>query len=72
VAYNIESENNQIKLLTEYERVIQKDLFGKAVYTALMSGRKYGTISQNGEYSSESYSRTLVFQYLTSQGRRAC
>jgi hypothetical protein len=42
VAYNIQTENNKIKLLTEYEGVTKKVLFGNAVLAALMSGRKYG------------------------------
>jgi hypothetical protein len=33
------------KLLTKYESVIQKVLFGNAVFAALMSGRKYITLS---------------------------
>jgi hypothetical protein len=31
VAYNFETGNNKIKLLTEYEGVTQKVLFGNAV-----------------------------------------
>jgi hypothetical protein len=38
----IQTGNNKIKLLTEYEVVTQKVLFGNAVLAALMSGRKYG------------------------------
>jgi hypothetical protein len=40
VAYNFQTGNNKIKLLTEYG-VTQKVLFGNAVLAALMSGRKY-------------------------------
>jgi hypothetical protein len=42
VAYNFQTGNNKIKLLTEYEGVTQNVLFGNAVLAALMSGRKYG------------------------------
>jgi hypothetical protein len=44
VAYNFQTGNNKIKLLTEYEDVTQKVLFGNAVLAALMSGRKYDVI----------------------------
>jgi hypothetical protein len=46
VAYNFQTENNKIKLLTEYEGVTQKVLFGNAVLAALISGRKYDVITQ--------------------------
>jgi hypothetical protein len=46
VAYNFQTGNNKIKLLMEYEGVIQKVLFDNAVLAALMSGRKYDVISQ--------------------------
>jgi hypothetical protein len=42
VAYNFQT-GNKIKLLTEYEGVTQKVLFGNAVLAALMSG---GVMSQ--------------------------
>jgi hypothetical protein len=48
VAYNFQTGNNKIKLLTEYEDVTQEGLFGNAVLAALMSGRKYDVIPQNG------------------------
>jgi hypothetical protein len=44
VAYNFQTGNNKIKLLTEYEDVTQKVLFGNAVLATLMSGRKYGLV----------------------------
>jgi hypothetical protein len=44
VAYNFQTGKNKIKLLTEYEGVTQKVLFGSAVLAALMSGRKYDVI----------------------------
>jgi hypothetical protein len=44
VAYNFQTGNNKIKLLTEYEDVTQKVLFGNAVLAAFMSGRKYDVI----------------------------
>jgi hypothetical protein len=45
----------------EYENVTQKVLFGNAVLAALMSGRKYDIIPQNGDCSRESNMRTSVF-----------
>jgi hypothetical protein len=62
VAYNFQTGNNKIKLLTEYEGVTQKVLFGNAVLAALMSGRKYDVIPQNGDCSRESSVRTSVFR----------
>jgi hypothetical protein len=44
-------DTKKIKLLTEYEDVTQKVLFGNAVLAALMSGRKYDVINQNGDFS---------------------
>jgi hypothetical protein len=49
VAYNLQTRNNKIKLLTEYEGVTQKVLFANAVLAALMSGRKYDVITQIGD-----------------------
>jgi hypothetical protein len=49
VAYNFQTGNSKIKLLTEYEGVTQKVLFGNAVLAALMFGRKYDVIPQNGD-----------------------
>jgi hypothetical protein len=46
----------------EYENATQKVLFGKAVLAALMSGRKYEVILQNGDCSRESNVRTLVLR----------
>jgi hypothetical protein len=64
VAYNFQTGNNKIKLLTEYEGegVTQKVLFGNTVLVALMSGRKYDVIPQNGDCPRESNVRTLVFR----------
>jgi hypothetical protein len=62
VAYNIQTENNKTKLLTKYENVTQKVSFGNAVLPALISGRKYGVMLQNGDCSRESNVRTLVFR----------
>jgi hypothetical protein len=62
MAYNFQTGNNKIKLLTEYEDVTQKVLFGNAVLAALMSGIKYDVIPQNGDCSRESNVRTLVFR----------
>jgi hypothetical protein len=49
VAYNFQTGKNKLKLLTVYEDVTQKVLFGNAVLAALMSGRKYDVIPQNGD-----------------------
>jgi hypothetical protein len=38
VVYNFQTGNNKIKLLTEYESLIQKVLFGSAILAALMFG----------------------------------
>jgi hypothetical protein len=48
VAYNFQTGNNKIKLLTEYESVTQKVLFGNALIAVLISRRKYDVIPQNG------------------------
>jgi hypothetical protein len=61
VAYNFQTGKNKIKLLTEYEGVTQKVLFGNAVLAILMSGRKYDVIPQNNDCSRESNVLTLVF-----------
>jgi hypothetical protein len=62
VAYNFQTGNNKIKLLTQYEGVTQKVLFGNAVLAALMSGRKYDVIPQNADCLRESNVRILVFR----------
>jgi hypothetical protein len=49
-------------MLTEFESVNQKALFGNAVLAALMSGRKYDVTPQNGDCSGESNVRALVFR----------
>jgi hypothetical protein len=54
VAYKSKTGNNKIKLLTEYENITQKGLFGYAVLTASMSWRKYNVMSQNGDCSGDS------------------
>jgi hypothetical protein len=51
MAYNFQTGNNKIKLLTEYENPTQKVLFRNAVLTALMSRKKYDVIPQNGDCS---------------------
>jgi hypothetical protein len=60
MAYNFQTRNNKIKLIIEYESVIQTVLFGNTVLTALMSGRKY-EIPQNDNCSRECNMCTLVF-----------
>jgi hypothetical protein len=56
---NLQTGNNKPELLTEYENVTQKLLFGNAVLAALMFEQKYDVISQNGDYSTESKMRVL-------------
>jgi hypothetical protein len=60
VPYNFQTGRNKIKLLAEYESVTQNVLFSSVVLTALMSGRIYDVILQNGECSRENNVRTLV------------
>jgi hypothetical protein len=50
----------------EYEDVTQKVLFGNAVLAALMSGRKYDVIPQNGDLISSCGDtlRTLFTRHL--------
>jgi hypothetical protein len=62
VAYNFQTGKNKIKLLMEYQNVTQKSLFRNTVLAALMTGRKYDVILQNGHCSRESNVRTLVFR----------
>jgi heterodisulfide reductase subunit C len=60
VAYTLQTGKNKAKLLTEYESVIQKVLFGNAVLVALMSWRKYDVIPQNGDCSRESNMKSVI------------
>jgi hypothetical protein len=62
MAYSFQIGNNKIKLLSEYENITQRVLFGNAILAALISGRKYDVILQNGDSSRESNVRTLVFR----------
>jgi hypothetical protein len=62
MAYNFQTRNNNIKLLMVYEIVTRKVLCGNAVLTALMSGRKYDIIPQNGDCLRENSVHTVVFQ----------
>jgi hypothetical protein len=61
VAIIVKPKEKKNKLLMEYESVAQKVLFSNAVLAALMSGRKYDVIHQNGGCSRESDVRTLFF-----------
>jgi uncharacterized membrane protein YfhO len=47
VADNFQIRRSKIKLLAEYESVIQKVLFGNALLIASMPGRKYDVRTQN-------------------------
>jgi hypothetical protein len=49
-------------MLTEYENVTQKVLFGNAILAAVMPGRKYNVMPQNSDCSRGSNVRTLVFR----------
>jgi hypothetical protein len=62
VVYNFQIGNNKTKLLTEYENVTKEVFFDNAVLAALMFGRKYDVIPQNGNCSRESSVRILVFE----------
>jgi hypothetical protein len=53
VVYNFQPEKIKTKLLTEYENVTHKVVFINAVLAALMSGRQYNGIIQNGDCSRE-------------------
>jgi hypothetical protein len=66
VAYNFQTGNNKIKLLTEYEGVTQKVLFGNSVLAALMSGRKYDVITQIGDVVTELSMEKIYLQIMLS------
>jgi hypothetical protein len=68
VTYNSQIEKNIIKLNTEYENIIQNVLFATTVHAALMPGRKYDVIYQNGDCSRDSNVHTLrvLYQNATS------
>jgi hypothetical protein len=66
VAYNFQTGNNKIKLLTEYEDVTQKVLFGNTVLAALMSGRKYDIITQFGDVITELSMKKIHLQIMLS------
>jgi hypothetical protein len=66
VAYNFQTGNNKIKLLTEYEDVTQNVLLGNAVLLALMSGRKYDVIPQNGDVITELSMEKIHLQIMLS------
>jgi hypothetical protein len=55
---NFQIGKNKIKPLKEYDSITV--LFDNAVLTALMSGRKYDVVPQNGDCSRESNVRALV------------
>jgi hypothetical protein len=66
VAYNFQTRNNKIKLLTEYEGVTQRVLFGNAVLAALMSGREYDVILQIGDVVTELSMEKIHLQIMLS------
>jgi hypothetical protein len=66
VAYNFQTGNNKMKLLTEYEGVTQNVLFGNAVLAALMSGRKYDVIPQIGDVATELSMAKIHLQVMLS------
>jgi hypothetical protein len=53
---------NKIKLVEQHENITQNVLFGNAVLCTLLSGKKYDVIPQNGDNSTESNVRILVFR----------
>jgi hypothetical protein len=62
VAYNFQIGGNKIKLLMEYESAIHSVSFDNIVFAAMMSGRNYDVIFQNGDCSRESNVRTSDFR----------
>jgi hypothetical protein len=70
VARIFQTESNKIKLLKECENVTQKVLFGNTVFAALMPGRKYDVIPQNGECSRESNVGTSVLRNKSPLSKR--
>jgi hypothetical protein len=62
VVYTLQIGKNKIKLLTEYENVIQKVVYKKDVLAANLSLRKYDVISQNDDCSEEINLHTLVLR----------
>jgi hypothetical protein len=66
VAYNFQTGNSEVKLITEYEDVTQKVLFGNAGLTALMSGRKYDVIPQIGDVVTELSMEKIHLQIMLS------
>jgi hypothetical protein len=71
MAHNFQTGHNEIKLLKEYESVTQTVLFGKVELAALMSGRKYDIIHQNGDYSRERNVRNSVFRNASPLSKRS-
>jgi hypothetical protein len=62
----IQTGHNKIKLLTEYENVTQKVLFGNAVLAALMSVRKYDVITQIRDVVTEASMENTHLQIMLS------
>jgi hypothetical protein len=67
---NIQPASDKIKFLKEYERITQKVLFSKSVLDALMSGRKYEAIHQNGDCSRKNNVCTSVFRNKSPLSKR--
>jgi hypothetical protein len=66
MAYNFQTGNKKIKLLTECEVATQKVLFGNAVLATLMSGRKYDVIPQIGDIITELSMERIHLQIMLS------
>jgi hypothetical protein len=66
VAYNFQTGNKKIKLLTGYEDVTQNVLFGNAVLAALMCGRNYDVIPQIGDVVTELSMEKIHLQIMLS------
>jgi hypothetical protein len=49
VVSNFKIEENKIKMLLKYKIIAQKVLCDKLLFVALLSGRKYDVIHQNGD-----------------------
>jgi hypothetical protein len=66
----IKPKANKTKLLVEYVSVTQRVLFGYAILAAMMTGRNYDVISQNGDCSRESNVRTFFSSKQSSLSKR--
>jgi DUF917 family protein len=66
MAYNFQTGNNKIKLLTEYKGLTQKVLFGNTALATLISGRKYDVMPQIGDVVTELSMEKIHLQIMLS------